>query len=47
MTHHLSDLRLADEIVYLDEGRIVERGTFDALVRAGGAFAKQVEARDA
>ena len=30
--NHLGDLKHADEIIYLDQGKIVERGTFDALV---------------
>ena len=45
VTHHLEDLQSADQILYLDSGRIVERGTFAELVAAGGVFAQQVEAR--
>ena len=32
-----------DEIVVLDKGRIVERGTFEELLRAKGQFAKMAE----
>jgi len=32
-----------DEIVVLDKGRIVERGTFEELLRAKGHFAKMAE----
>mmetsp|Transcript_822 Transcript_822/g.2411 ORF Transcript_822/g.2411 Transcript_822/m.2411 type:complete len:647 (+) Transcript_822:171-2111(+) len=45
VTHHLEDLQPADQILYLDEGRIVERGTFSELMAADGIFAEQVRAR--
>ena len=45
ITHHLEDLQKAHQILYLDQGKIVERGTFAELITAGGEFAKQVEAR--
>ena len=45
ITHHLEDLQKAHQILYLDQGKIVERGTFAELVAAAGEFAKQVEAR--
>jgi ABC-type multidrug transport system fused ATPase/permease subunit len=32
-----------DEIIVLDHGRIVERGTFEELPKAKGHFAKMVE----
>ena len=32
-------MRDADQILVLDDGRIVERGTHDALVDAGGLYA--------
>jgi ABC-type multidrug transport system fused ATPase/permease subunit len=32
-----------DEIIVLDHGRIVERGTFEELLRAKGQFAKMAE----
>nr|MBA3659910.1 hypothetical protein [Gemmatimonadales bacterium] len=31
-------VRDADEILVLDDGRIVERGSHDALLRAGGVY---------
>src|SRR5690606_24443862 len=37
--HRLSTLRNMDRIVVLANGRIVEDGTFDEMLRAGGPFA--------
>jgi ATP-binding cassette subfamily B protein len=45
ITHHLEDLKHAHAILYLDSGKIVERGTYDSLLASGGKFAEQVEAR--
>jgi ATP-binding cassette subfamily B protein len=39
IAHRLSTVAHADEIVVLDRGAIVERGTHDDLVTAGGAYA--------
>ena len=33
-------MRDADQIFVLDDGRIVERGTHDELVRLGGLYAE-------
>lgn len=43
IAHRLSTLANMDEIVVLDHGRIVEQGTFEALLRAKGHFAKMAE----
>jgi ATP-binding cassette, subfamily B, multidrug efflux pump len=39
VSHRISTVRDADQIFVLDAGRIIERGTHDALVRAGGVYA--------
>ena len=43
IAHRLSTLANMDEIFVLDHGRIVERGTFEELLKAKGHFAKMAE----
>ena len=40
IAHRLSTVMNADEILVLDQGRIVERGTHRALLERGGAYAQ-------
>ena len=42
IAHRLSTVRDADQIVVLNDGRVVEIGTYDELVGAGGKFAELV-----
>jgi ATP-binding cassette, subfamily B, bacterial len=39
VSHRFSTVRSADLIVVLDDGRVVEQGTHDDLVAAGGVYA--------
>jgi ATP-binding cassette subfamily B protein len=45
IAHRLSTVKDADEILVFDQGRIVERGGFDALVAQRGRFAELVAAQ--
>ena len=43
IAHRLSTIRQCDRIIYLEKGKIVEDGTYDALIAKGGKFAELVE----
>jgi ATP-binding cassette subfamily B protein len=39
VTHRLSSVRMADKILVLKDGGLVEAGTHDSLMREGGEYA--------
>jgi ABC-type bacteriocin/lantibiotic exporter with double-glycine peptidase domain len=43
IAHRLSTIRECDRIIYLENGRIVEDGTYDELIERNGRFAELVE----
>ncbi|KAF0228005.1 MAG: ATP-binding cassette subfamily B [Beijerinckiaceae bacterium] len=45
IAHRLATIRNADHILVLDQGRIVESGTFDELVAVNGRFAALAQAQ--
>lgn len=47
IAHRLTTIFQADQIIVLDEGRIVERGTHDELVERGGTYADMIRAQSA
>ena len=45
ISHRLGSTKLADEILVIDDGQIVERGTHDGLMSAGGRYAEMFESQ--
>ena len=45
IAHRLATIRNADRILVFDQGRIIESGSFEALVAEGGVFAGLAKAQ--
>lgn len=45
--HRMSSVIDCDEIIYMQDGMIIERGTFDELIKLGGHFANVYNIQDA
>ena len=43
IAHRLSTIRRADRIIVMEDGRIVEQGSHDTLVKKGGLYARLAE----
>ena len=46
IAHRLSTVRDADQIVVVDQGRIVQQGTHDALMAQDGLYRRFVQVRE-
>lgn len=46
IAHRLSTIRHADEIIVLQRGKIVERGTHDQLLSQNGFYKRLVEMQE-
>ena len=42
VAHRLSTVRMCDRILVLDQGRIVQDGTFESLSKEAGQFQQQL-----
>ena len=46
ITHRLVEMETMDEILVLDEGRVVERGTHEELVQRDGLYRRMLAVQD-
>ena len=43
VTHRMSSARIADRIIVMNDGGIVEEGTHESLMKQGGMYAEMFE----
>ncbi len=43
ISHRFSTVRMADRIIVMESGTIVEQGTHDALIQMGGRYSEMFE----
>ncbi|MCZ2723152.1 ABC transporter ATP-binding protein [Marinomonas sp. 15G1-11] len=46
IAHRLSTIQHSDQIIVLDQGEIIEKGTHESLIKEGGFYANLVESAD-
>ena len=46
ITHRLGSVRLADRILVMQQGRLVQQGTHESLMAAGGEYARLYAAQE-
>ncbi|KUI36203.1 hypothetical protein AU194_15925 [Mycobacterium sp. GA-2829] len=45
IAHQLSTIRMADQVIVVEDGRIVERGSHEQLEQLGGRYAQFIDRR--
>ena len=46
IAHRLSTVQDCDEIIVMDQGRVVEQGTHDELIRRGGRYTELLQMQE-